>query len=176
VKNELPVSEGMRNLPIRPTYLVSMEHEGKKNIMTVGMFAFFSGKPTLVGIGIAPSRYSFDLIRKSGEYVVNVVDDNLVEAVRICGEKSGRDLDKFESAKLTAEKGAKVSAPLIKESPVNIECKVVKEVETGDHVWFIGEVLTTHVREGYKWSAGLLFKWIGDEGFYYKAGKRIAKY
>jgi len=53
---------------------------------------------------------------------------------------------------------------------------VVKEVETGDHVWFIGEVLATHVREGYKWSDGLLFKWIGDEGFYYKAGKRIAKY
>ena len=87
-----------------------MEHERKRNIITVGMFAFFSGKPTLVGIGIAPSRYSFDLIRKSGEYVVNVVDEKLMEAVRTCGEKSGRDLDKFELAKLTAEKGAKVSA------------------------------------------------------------------
>jgi flavin reductase (DIM6/NTAB) family NADH-FMN oxidoreductase RutF len=99
-----------------------------------------------------------------------------MEAVRICGEKSGQEVDKFELAKLTPEKGIKVNAPLIKESPVSIECKVVKEVEVGDHVWFISEVLAAHVREGYNWSDGLLFKWIGEEGFYYKAGEKIAKY
>lgn len=176
MKKELPISEGLRQLPIRPVYLVSSEHNGKRNIITVGMFAHFSAKPTLVGIGLAPSRYSFDLIRKSGEYVVNVVDEKLMQAVRICGEKSGREINKFEESKLTSEKGIKVNAPLIKESPASIECKVVKEIEAGDHVWFIGEVLATHVREGYSWSDGLLLKWIGQEAFYYKPGEKIGKY
>jgi flavin reductase (DIM6/NTAB) family NADH-FMN oxidoreductase RutF len=176
MKKEMLVSEGLRQLPIRPIYLVSAEHKGKKNIITVGMFAFFSGKPTLVGVGIAPSRYSCELIRQSGEYVVNVVDEKIMHAVRVCGEKSGREVDKFELAKLTPEKGVRVNAPLINESPLSIECKVVKEVEIGDHIWFIGEVLATHVREGYEWSDGLLFKWIGQEGFLYKVGKKIGNY
>jgi flavin reductase (DIM6/NTAB) family NADH-FMN oxidoreductase RutF len=176
MKKEIPVSEGLRKLPIRPVYLVSAAYKGKKNIIAIGMFASFSGKPRLVGVGIAPSRYSFDLIRQSGEYVVNVVDEKLMEAVRVSGKKSGREVEKFEAARLTSEKGVKVSAPLIKESPVSIECKVVKEVEVGDHVWFIGEVLATHVRQRYGWKDGLLFKWRGEEGFYYKVGKRIGKY
>jgi len=176
MKKEILVSEGLRQLPIRPVYLVSAECKGKKNIITVGMFAYFSGKPTLVGVGVAPSRYSYDLIRQSGAYVVNVVDEKMMQAVRICGEKSGREVNKFELAKLTPEKGVRVKAPLIKESPVSIECKVVKEVETGDHIWFIGEVLATHVRDGYNWNDGLLFKWIGEEGFYYKVGEKIGKY
>ena len=176
MKGEIPVSEGLRQLPIRPVYLLSTEHNGKKNIITIGMFAYFSGKPTLVGVGIAPSRYSFDLIRQSGEYVVNAVDEKLMEAVRVCGEKSGREVDKFELANLTPEKGVKVNAPCIKESPVSIECKVVKEIEVGDHIWFIGEVLATQVREGYGWDDGLLFKWIGKDGFYYKVGEQIGKY
>jgi flavin reductase (DIM6/NTAB) family NADH-FMN oxidoreductase RutF len=176
MKKETSVSEGLRKLPIRPVYLLSTGYKEKKNIITIGMFAFFSGKPTLVGVGIAPSRHSYDLIRQSGEYVVNAVDEKLMEAVQVCGEKSGREVDKFELAKLTPEKGVKVNAPLIKESPVSIECKVVKEVEVGDHVWFIGEVLAAHVREGYNWSDGLLFKWIGEEGFYFKVGEKIGVY
>jgi flavin reductase (DIM6/NTAB) family NADH-FMN oxidoreductase RutF len=69
-----------------------------------------------------------------------------------------------------------VKVPCITESPVSIECKVVKEIETGDHVWFIGEVLATQVREGYCWDEGFLFKWIGKDGFYYKVGKQEGKY
>jgi flavin reductase (DIM6/NTAB) family NADH-FMN oxidoreductase RutF len=176
MKKRVSVSEGLRQLPIRPVYLLSSGHKGKKNIITIGMFASFSGKPTLVGVGIAPSRYSFDLIRKSGEYVVNAVDESLMETVRICGKNSGREVDKFKLAKLTPKKGVKVNAPFIKESPVSIECKVVKEIETGDHVWFIGEVLAAHVREGYEWSDGLLFKWIGEDGFYFKVGEKIGTY
>ncbi len=176
MKNELPVSEGLRQLPIRPVYLLSTGHKRKKNIITIGMFAYFSGKPSLVGVGIAPSRYSLDMIRRSGEYVVNVVDEKLMEAVRVCGEKSGRDVDKFKLAKLTPEKGVKVKAPCIKESPVSVECKVVQEVEAGDHIWFIGEALATRVRKGYSWDKGLLFKWVGKDGFFHKVGKRIGRY
>jgi len=80
MKSETPIEEGLELQPIRPVYLVSCEHNGKKNIISVGMFAYFSGKPTLVGIGIAPSRFSYGLIHKSKAYVVNVVDGKLMEA------------------------------------------------------------------------------------------------
>ena len=176
MKKEIAVSNGPRQLPIRPIYLVTAEYEAKRSIITVGMFAYFSGNPTLVGVGIAPSRYSFGLIHKSSEFVVNIVDEKLSNAVRLCGENSGADVGKFELAHLTPKKGVKVNAPLIEESPLSIECKVVKEVETGDHVWFIGEVLAISVREGYDWKEGLLFKWVGERGFYHKVGKEIRKY
>jgi flavin reductase (DIM6/NTAB) family NADH-FMN oxidoreductase RutF len=176
MRKEVSVRRGLGKLPIRPVYLVSCEHSGKKNIISVGMFAYFSGKPTLVGVGIAPSRFSYGLIQKSGAYVVNVVDEKLIEAVTICGENSGRDVDKFELAKLTAVPASKVSAPLIEESPLSIECKVVQAIDVGDHVWFIGEVLAVHAREGYDWKDGLLFKWVGEEGFHYKVGKKVGKY
>jgi len=176
MKSAASVREGLRKLPIKPVYLVSCEHDGKKNIVSVGMFAYFSGKPTLVGIGIAPSRFSYGLIRRSGAYVVNVVDDRLTGAVKLCGDNSGRDVDKFDLAGLTASPASRITAPLIEESPLSIECKVVQVVETGDHVWFIGEVLATHVRKGYKWKDGLLFKWVGEEGFYYRVGKKAAEY
>jgi flavin reductase (DIM6/NTAB) family NADH-FMN oxidoreductase RutF len=176
MKKEVAISEGLRQLPIRPVYLVSAEYEGKKNIITIGMFGYFSGKPTLVGVGIAPSRYSCDLIRQSGEFVVNIVDEKLLDAVQICGEQSGRDIDKFKLAKLTPKKGVKVNAPLIEESPLSIECKVVKEVEVGDHIWFMGEVVATTVREGHDWKDGVLLKWVGEDGFYHKVGENIGKY
>lgn len=176
MKRETPIREGLRQLPIRPVYLVSMEHQGRKNIITIGMFAFFSGNPSLVGVGIAPKRYSYELIRKSREYVVNVVDDKLMEAVRVCGEHSGREVDKFTLAGLTPVSGAKVKAPLIGESPVNIECRVVQEVEAGDHVWFIGEVQATHVNSDFEWQRGLLFKWVGEDGVFHKVGIRSGTY
>ena len=176
MKIETPIEDGLRKLPIRPVYLVSCEHEEKKNIISVGMFAHFSGKPTLVGVGIKPSRFSYGLIQKSRAYVVNVVDEKLIGAVNVCGENSGRDVDKFELANLTAVPASKVSAPLIEESPLSIECKVVQVTEVGDHVWFIGEVLAAHVRKGYDWKDGLLFKWVGEEGFYYRVGKKAGEY
>jgi flavin reductase (DIM6/NTAB) family NADH-FMN oxidoreductase RutF len=176
MKKEVAVRDGLKQMPIRPVYLVSVEHEGKKNILSIGMFAFFSGNPTVVGIGSAPSRYSFELVRQSGEYVANVVDEKLMNSVRVCGEKSGREVDKFELAKLTSTRGVKVKAPLIQESPVSIECKVVKEVKVGDHVWFMGEVLAVHVREAYNWKDGLLFRWVDEDGFYYKVGEKAAKF
>ena len=176
MRNEVSVREGLGKLPIRPVYLVSCEHSGKKNIISIGMFAYFSGKPTLVGVGIAPSRFSYELIQKSGAYVVNVVDEKLIEAVTICGENSGRDVNKFELAKLTAVPARRVSAPIIEESPLSIECKVVQVPKVGEHVWFIGEILAVHAREGYDWKDGLLFKWVGEEGFYYRVEKKVGKY
>jgi flavin reductase (DIM6/NTAB) family NADH-FMN oxidoreductase RutF len=176
MRSEVSVREGLGKLPIRPIYLVSCEHSGKRSIISVGMFAYFSGKPALVGVGIAPSRFSYGLIQESGAYVVNVVDEKLVEAVRVCGENSGRDVDKFELAKLTAVRASRVSAPLIEESPLSLECRVVQAIEAGDHVWFIGEVLAIHVREQYDWKDGLLFKWVGEQGLFHRVGRKVTEY
>lgn len=176
MKRDVLGNEALRHFPIRPVYLVSVKSEGVQNIISIGMFAVFSGKPLLVGIGVAPSRYSFEIIRKSKEFVVNAVDEKLMDAVRICGEKSGREIDKFKSGKLTPVQALRVGAPLIEESPVSLECRVVNEVEAGDHVWFIGEVLAAHLREGYDWKDAVLFKWIGEDGFYYKIGARAGEY
>ena len=177
MKKAVSVSKGMRQLPIRAVYLVSMEHEGKKNIISVGMFTVVSLHPRLVGVGIAPSRYSYHLIRNSGEFIVNIVDETLMDAVRICGEKSGRNVNKFELANLTPEKTSETNAPLIKESPFNIECKVVQEVEIGDHVWFIGQVVATYMDEKYGWRDALLLsrKEVGH-GSYYRVGERLRNY
>ena len=174
MKSETSANSGLQVLPEGPLYLVSTEFQGKKNVMSLSMFAYMSGR--LISIGVVPSRYSFDLIRKSQEYVLNVVDEGLIEAVRICGENSGRDIDKFKLAKLTPIKSAVVNAPLIQESPVNLECKVVKEVEIGGHVWFVAEAQTAHIEEGYDWRQGLLLKWIGKERFFYKFGEKVGKF
>jgi len=176
LKREIEIPKGLRLLPSRPIYLASTADGKKKNIITIGMFASFSGTPRLVGIGISPKRYSYELIRRSGEFVVNVPTRRLIKAASLCGSKSGRDIDKFEAAKLTPIRGRKVSAPLIKECPVNLECKVVREVETGDHTWFIGEVVAAHAQKGYDWKNGLLFKWIGEDGFFYKVGEKLGQH
>ena len=168
LKKQVDVKDALRLMPVRPVYLVSVANEGKKSIISIGMYAMFSSKPCLVGVGVARSRFSFDLIRLSKEFVVNAVDERLMKAVNMCGENSGRDMDKFALCGLSAVKGVNVNAPLIGDSPVSLECRVVQEVEFGDHVWFIGEVVAAHAREGFDWKNGLLFKWIGEDGFFFK--------
>ncbi|MEO0100576.1 MAG: flavin reductase family protein [candidate division WOR-3 bacterium] len=150
-----------------PAVLVSSSYEGKDNIISIGMVHIFSFNPPLIGIGVAPSRYSYSLIKNSKEFVVNIPNRDMVEVVNFCGEKSGREIDKFQEAKLTKEKGEKVNCPLIKECPVNLECRVKFELATGDHTWFIGEVLACHRHQDYNKEENLLY-WGGR---YYSIGK-----
>jgi flavin reductase (DIM6/NTAB) family NADH-FMN oxidoreductase RutF len=121
------------------------------------MVHVFSNNPPLVGIGIAPGRYSYRLIKESGEFVLGIPDKELVRVVNYCGTKSGRDVDKFKETKLTPVKGIAVKAPLIKECHVNIECSVLNEVKAGDHNWFIGEVKKVHIDETYDKETSLIY-------------------
>jgi flavin reductase (DIM6/NTAB) family NADH-FMN oxidoreductase RutF len=151
------VRKGLLSFPAFPVVLASMEHNGIRNIITLGMVHVFSFKPPLIGIGIAPARYSYRLIKESGEFVVGIPDKEIIEAVQYCGTRSGRDVDKFTETKLTPIKGNAVKAPLIKECPVNFECIVVEEVEAGDHTWFIGEVKEVHVDGIYNKENSLIY-------------------
>jgi len=138
----------------------------KDNIITLAMCHVFSFRPPLIGVGIGPRRFSHGLFKESKDFAVNIPDKGMLRAVEICGSKSGRKVDKFEAAGLTREKAAKISAPLIAECPVNMECVKVNEVEAGDHTWFIGEIVAARRQESYD-KANMLLYWgeyrvIGD--------------
>lgn len=133
-----------------PAVMVSVaDLEGNQNIITVAWAGTVCTNPPMVSISVRPERYSYHMIEETGEFVINLTTEDLAFATDYCGVKSGRDVDKFKEMKLTAEKAEYVSAPLIKESPVNIECKVVKKEELGSHHMFIAEVKAVHVDEAY---------------------------
>lgn len=129
----------------------------KDNIITLAMCHVFSFRPPLIGVGIGPRRFSHGLFKESKDFAVNIPDRSMLRAVQICGSKSGRNVDKFEAAGLTRESAAKISAPLIAECPVNIECVKVREVDAGDHTWFIGEIVAARREESYDKAAMLLY-------------------
>ena len=108
----------------------------------------------MVGISIRPNRYSFNIIKESKEFVLNIVNEELVKQADFCGSHSGRDVDKFKVLNLTPIKGEKVNSPLIKESPINLECQVKKIIELGTHHLFIGEIIATHIDDQYLNSEG----------------------
>lgn len=133
----------------------------KDNIITLAMCHVFSFSPPLMGVGIGPKRFSHGLFKESEDFAINIPDKTLLKATEICGSKSGRRVDKFEASGLTREEAEKISAPLIKECPVNIECVKVKEIEAGDHTWFVGEIVAARRDEKYDKNADMLLYW-GD--------------
>jgi flavin reductase (DIM6/NTAB) family NADH-FMN oxidoreductase RutF len=126
--------------------LISSSHGGKDNVMTACWCFPLSADPAMFGVSVSKKRFSHSLIDKSKEFVINVPDFGMIEAVKICGENSGRDKDKFMLARLTKEKSEKVSVPSIKECMTSIECKVVDSLETGDHILFVGEAVNFNER------------------------------
>ncbi len=135
-----------------------------KNLITlaaISMVSFYD--PPLIMIGIVPERYSYDLIKEVQDFSVNIPSTEIIEAVKYCGRVSGRDVeDKFKESGLTQVKPSKISSLLIKECPVNLECKLVKTLDVGgSHVWFIGEVVTAHRRKEYSRSQAFMF-WPGE--------------
>lgn len=132
-----------------PVVMVSCGTEEKGNIITVAWTGTINSDPAMTYVSIRPTRHSFELIQNSGEFVINLVTKDLAYACDFCGVKSGRDMDKFKEMKLTAKKGEKVNAPIIYESPVNIECKVKETISLGTHHMFLAEVVSVSVSDEY---------------------------
>ena len=132
-------------------------------------------------VSIRPSRHSYDIIKKYGEFVINVTTEDLTFACDYCGVVSGRDVDKFKEMKLTKLRSQKVKAPSIAESPVNIECKVKDIVTLGSHDMFIGEVVSVSASKEYMLESGK-FDFASSKpvcyshGEYYSLGKKIGKF
>ena len=139
--------------PFRPIYptpvglITCVDRNGKPNIITLGEVAMVSLKPTRVSVGARPVTYSNGLIKATGEFVVNFPTVDIIDAVDFCGTRSGRNVDKFAETGLTPEPAIHVKPPLIKECPVNLECKVIGVLSLGSHDLFIGDVLVMHAEE-----------------------------
>lgn len=132
-----------------PVVLVSVADGETQNILTVAWAGTVCTNPPMVSISVRPERYSYEMIKKSGEFVLNLTTKELVYAADYCGVKSGRDVDKFRELKLTALPAEQVKTPLIEQSPVNIECRVVQVQNLGSHDLFLAEVLAVHADEKY---------------------------
>ncbi|GAA6491661.1 flavin reductase family protein [Candidatus Bariatricus faecipullorum] len=133
-----------------PAVMVSLaDREGKSNIITVAWAGTVCTNPPMLSISVRPERYSYGILKDTGEFVVNLTTEHLARATDFCGVKSGRDMDKFRELGLTEEPAEFVRAPLIGESPVNLECRVTKVEELGSHHLFLAEVLAVHADEAY---------------------------
>ncbi|HJB19103.1 MAG TPA: flavin reductase family protein [Candidatus Bariatricus faecipullorum] len=133
-----------------PAVMVSLaDREEKSNIITVAWAGTVCTNPPMLSISVRPERYSYGILKDTGEFVVNLTTEHLARATDFCGVKSGRDVDKFRELGLTEESAEFVRAPLIGESPVNLECRVTKVEELGSHHLFLAEVLAVHADEAY---------------------------
>ena len=164
-----------------PPVLVScgtMEHP---NALTVAWTGIVNTHPPMVYISIRPSRFSYPLIKDSGEFVLNLPSASLTKAVDFCGVRSGKDMDKLSLMGLTASPCQMIRAPLIEECPVNLECKVTQVLPLGSHDLFLAEILSVHVEESLIDAAGKLHLEHADligfaHGEYYQLGHRAGTF
>ena len=130
-----------------PVVLVSCGNMKESNITSIAWTGILSSEPLAVYISVRPTRYSYELINKTGEFVINLPSKNQVVETDLCGTKSGREIDKFKECNFTKVKSEKIEAPYIKECPINIECKVKEIKKLGSHDMFIAEVLSVNCDE-----------------------------
>ncbi len=133
-----------------PAVMVSCaDSDGKDNILTIAWTGTVCSNPPMVYISVRPERYSYRMIKETGEFVINLTTKDLTFATDFCGVRSGRDTDKWKEMKLTRQPSKVVKAPSIKESPVNIECRVTSALSLGSHEMFLAEVVSVSVDDRY---------------------------
>ena len=165
-----------------PAVMVSCADKAcNSNIITVAWTGTVCTNPPMAYISVRPERHSYQMIRETGEFVINLTTKDLVFATDFCGVRSGRDVDKFSEMKLTKEKASVVAAPMIGESPVNIECKVTEVKELGSHHMFLADVVAVHVDDAYmnetqKFELGKAEPIIYSHGEYYGLGELLGTF
>lgn len=164
-----------------PAVMVSCGDMEKSNIITVAWTGILNTNPAICYISVRPERHSYNIIKETGEFVINLTSKDLAYATDWCGVKSGRDVDKFKMMKLTKEKCNFVNCPSIKESPVSVECKVKEIKELGSHHMFMAEVLSIDADEKYIDEKGAFDITKCDlvayaNGKYFELGKQVGKF
>ena len=164
-----------------PAVMVSCGSMEKPNIITVAWTGTICSDPAMVSISVRPERFSHNIIKESGEFVINLTTKKLVRACDYCGVVSGRDVDKFKETHLTAAESREVSCPSIEESPVSIECKVRHIIPLGSHDMFLAEVVSVSVDSSYIDSKGRFQMNKTDltaysHGEYLSLGKRLGTF
>jgi flavin reductase (DIM6/NTAB) family NADH-FMN oxidoreductase RutF len=171
-KIDLPVSTIRRYLEPGPIVLVSSAWQGETNIMTMGWHTVMEFVPSLVGCVIAAGNHSFELVRRSGECVINVPTTALTDEVVGIGNTTGASIDKFERFKLTADPAERVAAPLIRECHTNLECKLADGSLIERYNFFIFEVVKAHVATAPKYPETLHYT--GD-GVFMISGRIVSR-
>ena len=164
-----------------PVVMVTSSDGKNDNVFTVAWTGTICSDPAMTYISVRKERFSYDIIKNSGEFCINLVTDKLVYATDYCGVKSGRKEDKFKVMKLTKEKANEIHAPLIKECPVNIECKVTEIKELGSHDMFLAKVVSVNVDEKYidekgKFDLGKSNLIAYSHGEYFSLGEKLGKF
>lgn len=165
-----------------PAVMVSCgDIDGVNNILTIAWTGTINTNPPMTYISVRPERYSYNLIKESGEFIINVTTEDLAFATDFCGVRSGKDINKFEKMQLTPQKAQVVKCPAIAESPINIECKVKDIIPLGSHHMFIAEVVNVMADEkymdengrfGFEESKPICY----SHGEYYGLGKYMGKF
>lgn len=163
-----------------PVVLLSVKGKDTPNIITLSWAANVCSNPPSVAVGIRPNRYSYELVKEAGEFVINIPSLGQFEAAKFCGTKSGRDYDKFAECNFTAVYASKVDAPMIAECPINLECKTSQVISVGVHDLFIAEVLAVHIDDSILDEKGKvdvakakLFTYIPLTGQYWAVGENL---
>lgn len=164
-----------------PAVMVSCGSMEKPNIITIAWTGTICSDPPMVSISVRPQRYSYDIIKASGEFVINLTTAKLLKACDYCGVKSGRDVDKFAETRLTPAESHTVSCPSIEESPVSIECKVKEVIPLGSHDMFLAEVTavtvdSTYIDESGKFQMNQTGLTVYSHGKYLSLGKTLGKF
>lgn len=165
-----------------PAVMVSCQKpEEKPNIITVAWTGTICSSPAMVSISVRPERYSYHIIKETGEFVINLTTEKLAYATDYCGVRSGKDVDKFEEMHLTPGRCEGVNAPLIEESPVNIGCRVNQVLELGSHHMFIADVASVEVDGAYmdqkgKFDLNRAGLMVYSHGEYFGLGKKLGTF
>ena len=165
-----------------PAVMVTVRGKnGEDNIITVAWAGTVCTNPPMVSISVRPERYSCHMLEESKEFVINLTTEKLCYATDYCGVRSGRDVDKFKEMKLTKTEASLVNAPMIEESPVNVECRVEKIEKLGSHNMFIARVLAVHADEAYmdengRFDLNKACPMVYSHGEYYGLGKKLGSF
>lgn len=164
-----------------PPALVSCGTMEKPNALAIAWTGIINSNPAMTYVSIRPERHSHKLIKDSGEFVINLTSKNLLRATDFCGAKSGANTDKFKECRITAERASKVSAPMVLESPISIECKVVEIKSLGSHDMFLAEIVAVNVDEQYldeknKLNMNQCGLIAYSHGEYFALGKKVGYY
>ncbi len=178
--NKVVWKPGTFEYPI-PAVMVSCGNMEKSNIITVAWTGIINSDPAMVYISVRPSRYSYNIIKETKEFAINLTTRRLAKATDWCGVRTGSKVDKFKEMHLTKQEAEFIKCPLIKESPVSIECKVVDVINLGSHTMFVAKVLSVDVDEKYIDENGAFDISKCDliayaNGGYYELGKKIGKF
>lgn len=132
-----------------PPVLVSCSDGERDNLITVGWTGIICTEPAKTYISLRPERYSYEIISKSREFIINLPSSHIIRSIDFCGVRSGRKLDKFKECRLTREKATQVACPAVAESPISIECRVTDIIKLGTHDMFMADIIAVNVDERY---------------------------